>query len=433
MIKRFPVKIMFYLTKILNVILQWQHFPEIWKTAKITPILKAKKPASSPDSYRPISLLSSLSKILEAVLLRRINDYLEHNGIIIPYQFGFRRHHSTVNQLYRVVEFITEGAQQKKVTGGLFLDIAKAFDRVWLEALIYKLHNLGFPGYIINTVNSYLTGRHFVVQLANTLSTRRKILAGVPQGSLLGPTLFNIYVNDIPVTDNTTLAMYADDTAILTQSAFPSLAIQRLQAYINILETWLVKWKIRVNVDKTQAILFTRRKKINGKLSLYEQEIPWAKQVLYLGVILCNTLTWTPHITSIIQKFRVAKITLHPLIARNSVLSIDNKLLIYKTVLRPILCYACPVWAYSCKSSRKRLQRVQNLILRQITNAPWYIRNSKIHEELKVEEICKFYGRLARKFYANLPNIENPDLFSGSSAAFPDCIVYVTCLNLHTP
>ncbi|KFM73286.1 putative RNA-directed DNA polymerase from transposon X-element, partial [Stegodyphus mimosarum] len=122
MIKKFPVKIIFYLTKIVNVILQWQHFPEIWKTAKITPILKTRKPASYPDSYRPISLLSSLSKILEAVLLRRINDHLECNRIIIPHQFGFRRQHSTVNQLYRVVEFVTEGVQQKRVTGGLFLD-----------------------------------------------------------------------------------------------------------------------------------------------------------------------------------------------------------------------------------------------------------------------------------------------------------------------
>ncbi|KFM66338.1 RNA-directed DNA polymerase from mobile element jockey, partial [Stegodyphus mimosarum] len=370
MIKNFPPKTICYFTKLANCILQWQHFPACWKTAQITPILKPDIPATAPESYRPISLLSSVSKLMEAIILSRLNKYLEEHEVIIPYQFGFRQKHSTTHQLYRVVEMISDGLQRSRVTGGQFLDIAKAFDRVWLDALTYKLHNLGLPGYITNTIKSYLTGRHFVVHVSGTLSTSRPIRAGVPQGSLLGPTLFNIYVNDIPTTPNTTLAMYADDTAILTQSAFVGSAIQHLQEHIQALEAWLVKCRIKVNVEKTYAILFTTKKKFPVCLQMYGESIPWVKQVPYLGVILTKSLTWNPHITNIIRKFRASKASLFPLIARNSVLSIDNKFLIYKSMLRLILSYACPVWAYSCKSLRKRQQAAQNGEIRQICNVP---------------------------------------------------------------
>ncbi|KFM71667.1 RNA-directed DNA polymerase from mobile element jockey, partial [Stegodyphus mimosarum] len=385
MVKRFPMKTICYLTKVFNIILKHQHFPESWKLAKVIPILKPGKPPSEPGSYRPISLLSTISKLLEAVLLNRMQNFIDERNLLIPYQFGFRSKHSNTHQLYRVVELISSGLKTRKVTGGLFLDVAKAFDRVWLDALIYKLHHLGFPGHITNIIHSYLTGRHFVVHVSGTLSSPRAILAGVPQGSLLGPTLFNLYVNDIPTTDNTTLAMYADDTAILTQTAFVGSAIQRLQNHIQLLETWLTKWKVKINVDKTTAILFTKKEKFPNQLKLYGETIPWAKQVLYLGVILSKRFSWNPHITCCLKKFRARKASLNPLIARNSVLSIDNKLLIYKTMLRSILCYACPVWAYSNKSIRSKLQTAQNCVLRQIVCAPWYIRNAKIHEELKIE------------------------------------------------
>ncbi|KFM83187.1 putative RNA-directed DNA polymerase from transposon BS, partial [Stegodyphus mimosarum] len=348
MLKNMGVLMLVKLTSIINDMLRLAHYPTPWKTAVVVPVLKPQKPATSPVSYRPISLLSSTSKVAEYIIQQRLLEHLNHNNIIISEQHGFRKKHSTNHQLYRVTEMISHGLMNKSITGAIFLDVAKAFDRVWLEGLIHKIINLGFPDYITHITYSYLMGKHFVVRVNNKISTPRPLKAGVPQGSILGPLYFNIYTNDIPQTPHTTLAMYADDTTILSQSASHGSVIQSLQDHVHALESWLQAWKIKINVEKSDAILFTRKKLIdyNIHVDMYGTPIPWTKQARYLGVVLDQCLTWTPHITQLITKFRVRKRTLSPLIARNSVLSVDNKLVIYKTMLRSIITYAGPVWSY---------------------------------------------------------------------------------------
>ncbi|GFT94731.1 probable RNA-directed DNA polymerase from transposon BS [Trichonephila clavipes] len=155
------------------------------------------------------------SKLAEKIISTRLNDFLETNKILIPEQHGFRPRLSTTHQLLRVVEYIKEGNNMGQCTAAVFLDIQKAFDRVWHSGLLFKLINYNIPTPLILLLNSYISNRSFTVKINRTYSQTRSISAGVAQGSILGPVLFNLYVNDILKSTNTMLCMYADDTAYL--------------------------------------------------------------------------------------------------------------------------------------------------------------------------------------------------------------------------
>ncbi|GFU31243.1 probable RNA-directed DNA polymerase from transposon X-element [Trichonephila clavipes] len=198
MIKNFSFKTIFILTHLINKILKLRHFPCNWKTAIVFPIHKLGKSKKSPDSYRPISLLSSLSKIAEHIILIRINQFISNNNFLNPNQYGFTKQLSTYHPLLRLTEQISAGFQRGRSTGAVFLDIQKAFDRVWISGLIYKLITNNFPAPLIHIINSYLVNRTYKVRVNNTLSLPHRVNIGVTQGSLLGPVLFNIYLNDIP-------------------------------------------------------------------------------------------------------------------------------------------------------------------------------------------------------------------------------------------
>ncbi|GBO17647.1 putative RNA-directed DNA polymerase from transposon BS, partial [Araneus ventricosus] len=232
--------------------LKFRHFPNCWKTARVLPILKPGKDPTHPVSYRPISLLPTLSKLGEKLILIRYLTHATKLRLPIPQQFGFTPQLSTTHQLLRFVEHINEGRNSNLATAAIFLDIAKAVDEVWIEGLIHKLIAYNFPQYIIEIIQSYITNRHLTVLVKNSDSTPRKLQAGVPQGGILAPIIFVLYMNDIPQVRNIMISLYADDTAILSQGKTPDKAIVPLQNYLKNLEAWLVRWKIKLNVDKTE-------------------------------------------------------------------------------------------------------------------------------------------------------------------------------------
>lgn len=182
-IKKLPSSFLKYILDIINAILNFAYFPQPWKKAIVIPIRKLGCDPSLPQNYRPISLLSSLSKLAEQVIYTRIQDFLNTHNILIPEQFGFRPKHSTTHQLLRVVEFVASGFQDRKHTGAIFLDIAKAFDRVWHSGLIYKLIKLKMPDKQIHLINSYLCNRSFVVRYNHLHSTQKQICSGVPHAA----------------------------------------------------------------------------------------------------------------------------------------------------------------------------------------------------------------------------------------------------------
>ncbi|GBN53287.1 RNA-directed DNA polymerase from mobile element jockey [Araneus ventricosus] len=200
--------------------------------------------------------------------------------------------------------------------------------------------------------------------------------------------------------------LYADDTAIIAQGKSPQTFIPALQKYILSLETWLTNWKIQLNVDKTEAIIFS---KITScpEVKLFGSPIPWKNEVKYLGVILDRGLTFKSHIEHSREKFNNAFRCQYSLICRNSRLSLNNKLLIYLAYLRPILTYASPVWACTAKYHLNKLEVLENKTIRMITNACWYQRNVDLRQALKIPSLKEFIQKIAEKFFEKIPNIDN--------------------------
>ncbi|XP_011699550.1 PREDICTED: RNA-directed DNA polymerase from mobile element jockey-like [Wasmannia auropunctata] len=234
------------------------YFPSVWKRALVLAFPKPGKDPASPN-YRPISLLSILSKIYEGIIYSQIELHVNTNNVIINEQFGFKPQHSTVLQLLRVSEYFELEINKNRNSAMILLDIKRAFDSVWHKGLLYKLHLQQLPVYLIKIVRDYLSDRSFAVSFQGELSSYLTVAAGIPQGSRLGPLLFNAFANDIPRTTTTQLAVYADDTAVFTSSWSPTLLSHRLQSHVDTIIQYFSDWKMAINADKTEAICFTRK------------------------------------------------------------------------------------------------------------------------------------------------------------------------------
>jgi retron-type reverse transcriptase len=408
-LKLLPDKAIVALTAIINASLRFCHFPSRWKSANVIFIPKPGKDLLFPQNYRPISLLSNVGKVLEKVILTRLVRATNENHVLPDEQFGFRPKHSTADQLIHVTEFISQGINQNKSTGAIFLDVAKAFDTVWHDGLVYKLHTAGVPLAMVKLLNSFLEDRKFHAKIGNVLSTVREIEAGVPQGSVLSPTLYAIFTADIPKPDETKIALYADDTAILTRSESPELISGQLRRAVESLEAWFRRWRIDVNPDKSSAILFTRRRhRPDGEIVMFDRPIPWKTEARYLGITFDNHLRFNAQLEHAKIRAQMVLGQLNSLVNRRSKMSIQNKVTIYRTIVRPAMMYGSAVWGNVCNTQLHKLQVVQNKFLRAAFKAPWFVRNTQLHREAKLPTIREFLHDVARKFFENAAVHPNP-------------------------
>lgn len=271
------------MTFLLNFLLRTGHFPLSWKIATVILIKKPGKGKTNPDNYRPISLLTSLSKIFEKVIHTRLQNYLYSADLIPKFQFGFRSNHSTVQQLFRITEYISNSFEKHCHTGSVFIDVSKAFDKVWYEGLLYKLKLFNTPKYLFNIIKSFLSNKQFSVKINDSNSNLQPISAGVPQDSKLGPILFNIFISDISESPRTNMALFADDTAIYSESRNLEATTYNLQNHLNILSRWCKSWKIQINASKSSAVIFSlRRYSTPPPLKFDSESIPWQPFVKYL-------------------------------------------------------------------------------------------------------------------------------------------------------
>jgi hypothetical protein len=207
------------LVALFNAILRTQYFSPVWKHARVISVLKPGNDPSLPSSYRPISLLDTIGKVFEKILLSRILSEVSECGLLCDEQFGFRPKHSTSLQLACLVESVSRNFGEKRLTGAVFLDVAKAFDTAWVDGLAYTLMALKFPSYLVKTIQSYLRSRTFEASFQAATSSHRQMRARVAQGGFISPVLFSLYVNDIHVPSrHVELALYADDTAVIATS-----------------------------------------------------------------------------------------------------------------------------------------------------------------------------------------------------------------------
>ncbi|GFW62661.1 probable RNA-directed DNA polymerase from transposon X-element [Trichonephila clavipes] len=407
MLKNFPIKLILILTILINKILKFNHFPDNWKDAIIFPINKPGKDPHLASSYRPISLFSTNGKLTESIILHRLKNFINENNLLNPNQYGFTNKLSTFHPLLRLTEHISEDFQKKKSTGAVFLDIQKAFDRVWINELTFKLISYKIPPPLINLIHSYLTNRSFRMRINETLSNEHSVSARCPQGSLLGSLLFNLYINDIPDYSLTKINLYADDTAIHATYKKLSTISYAINNYLLHLQNFYDKWEISINVEKSTAIIFTKKLSLPPPIIMYNKQIPWSQEAKYLGIIFDTHLTWKQHILYVRDKIRKIMFKLYPLIGRNSHLSIENKVLLYTAVMRPILAYACPVWGYAAKTNINILDTLQNSLIRMIVKATRYMRNDDIRNALKINSFKSHIQKIAINFFNDLQTTNN--------------------------
>lgn len=395
-LKELPEVGLKYITQIYNAILLTSHFPLLWKLGQIILIQKPGKPPDSVSSYRPISLLPILAKVLEKLLLSRIEPILTNRHVIPNHQFGFRPQHATTEQTHRVCKYIYQSMEDKKYCAAVFLDITQAFDKVWHSGLLYKIRKI-LPHNYFAILKSYLQDRHYLVRYKDATTNIHPISAGVPQGSVLGPVLYLIFTADLPTSKDVITATYADDTAVLTAHHNSTFASQHLQVNLDKIQMWLAKWRMRINETKSQQITFTNRRGACPPITLNGHQLHQQDVVKYLGMHLDSRLTWKNHIFAKRKQLGIKLSKLQWIIGRRSKLSLDNKILIYKAILKPIWCFGIQLWGTAANSNIDILERFQSKVLRLITNAPWFVTNRSIAHDLQIapikEEIKKFTQR----------------------------------------
>lgn len=348
------------LALIFNLSLKSGTFPDIFKKTFITPIFK-KGSQQNVLSYRPIALLSHISKCFEKIIHRHICSYV--SDLISPSQHGFIPKHSTVTNLLEFNHFIFNKINSLDQVDVIYTDFTKAFDRINHGLLICKLSAFNFDIIFLNWLKSYLTERANAVLFKGKKSSKFVPTSGVPQGSILGPLLFILFVNDIPSLLKNLCLFYADDLKIF--KAIRSFEdCLNLNESLKILSNWCSKWDLQLNVTKCyhMSIFRNRHKSVNFTYTINSQPLNEVFQISDLGVLYTSSFSFNLHIHQIISKsFRMLGF-----IRRNSTSFTNMKtlLLLYKQLILPILDYCSPVWSPYTKNHVNALERVQRKFIK---------------------------------------------------------------------
>lgn len=399
-LKFLPKNFILALTKIYNSCLKYSYFPTAWKKAVIINILKPGKDPAKTTSYRPIALLSSLSKIFERIILVNLQHSLTNK--IRPEQSAFRREHSTTQQLVNLVDQIAVNMNNRKHTASVFIDVEKAFDRVWHGGLLHKMFQMNLPTYLIKIIESFLSNRTFKTRVDDLLSSPRPIRAGVPQGSCLAPTLYLIFTNDVPLLRQVKISLFADDTMFHTNNNNKKMAILRLQKQLSLAADWFAKWRLKINETKTIAVFFSNAQTPESiKLIINNTPINWSPSVKYLGVTIGRQLNFNHHITNMATKATMVRRILYPIINHRSPVPLKTRLNLIKMYITPIITYAGAAWAPFLKQHHwRKLEAIQTICIRLLTNTPKYVRNevllntyhfSKIETSIRQQSLSFFF------------------------------------------
>ena len=279
--------------------------PSNWKIATIKPILKKGKPEEELSSYRPISLSSCLGKVAERMMNQRLYWWLEANNILNVHQAGFRSGHRTDDQLFRLSQQIIDGFHKEKSTTAVFVDLKQAYDRVWRKGLLLKMQRAGIHGRMYSWIKNFLTGRLIQTKVNNAMSSKQTLEEGLPQGSALSCTLFLIFINDLPEVLKYEKALYADDLALWHTHKTVETSSFLLNEDLERLQQYCVKWKLKINTNKTVYTIFSNSSKTakkSVKLTIDGKSLEKEENPVYLGVTLDRQLNLNKHVQKLKEK-----------------------------------------------------------------------------------------------------------------------------------
>ena len=385
------------LSRVFNISLAAETYPEQWKEALVVPLHKSKGDKCVPSSYRPISILSCASKVFGRLLKKQIISFCLDHDIIPDNQFGFMPGRSTVWQLLLVIETWQEALDAGHTVHALFLDVAKAFDRVDHDRLLLKLRAVGFGPAALNWVCSYLKGRVIRTIVNGSMSELKPISSGVPQGSVLGPLLFIIFFADLPAAVQSTPMMYADDTLLYDTdcqrcgdaSGGSTLSGQHSASCVCTvardtanLSTWAQNSGTVFNPSKSVAMAISRSNRCAvGELSLNGEVILHQDSTKHLGVVLTTKLSWSSHIEYLLRKV-APKVLLLKRMAFHLHLPQSVISRCYLSMVRPVLEYASPVWINCSKKDSRTLEKLQLQAARAARHGCAPLRDCDLLEQL---------------------------------------------------
>ena len=402
MIKICDVGIVKPLCLIYNQCLASGTFPEIWKKGNVIPVHK-KESRQLKKNYRPISLLPICGKIFEKIIFDVIYKHLMDNDLLTPNQSGFRPGDSTINQLLYITHKISTAFEDypSRETRAVFLDISKAFDKVWHNGLIFKLESYGISGPLLALINSYLANRYQRVVLNGKCSKWSPVTAGVPQGSVLGPLLFLVYINDLVDNISSDAKLFADDTSLFTVVYDENIATEQLNRDLKIIADWAYQWKMQFNPDITKQaiqVIFSQKrdKPIHPPIYFNESEVVIKQEQKHLGLILDSSLNFQSHVR---EKIVSARRGIGVIRYMSRYVTRDVLDQMYKLYIRPHLDYGDIIYhKYDPEMNldfTKKLEATQYTAALAVSGAWRGTNKYKLYEELGWESL--YHGRWYRR------------------------------------
>lgn len=376
------------ITCILNSSISSNVFPSLWKDADVIPLPKKSSPSSFSD-YRPISILPFLSKVLERLVHQQFTSFLNRHALMNPYQSGFRSGHSTTTALVKITDDIRAGMDNRKITVLSLLDFSNAFNTVDFDILLGILRSLNVSPAVVDWFRSYLVGRRQRIKVDSSRSSWCNTLAGVPQGGVLSPLLFSIFINSITSNILSSYHLYADDLQIYSQGSVADLA-QTICAMNTDLESildWSKRYGLKVNPTKTQ-VMVVGSSKLTARIDFGSLpaivfdgiQIPFSLQVRNLGVMMDQSLSWAPQVSEVSRRMFAAIASLRRL---RNFLPYATKIALAQSLLLPILDYADICYLDLTQDQLNKLERLQNLCIRFIFDLRKYDHVSQFRSQLK--------------------------------------------------
>ena len=399
------------LSLIINESFQSGVFPDKMKLAKVIPLFKKGCPLTS-SNYRPISLLSVFSKIVEKVMYEHLYKFLEKHEILHTLQFGFRASHSINHALVSLTEAIKNSLDNRKFGCEIFIDLQKTFDTVNHNILLMKLEHYGIRGTALDLFKSYLSDRKQFVSVNGSNSSHLSVTCGVPQGSVLGPLLFLIYINDLPLSSSRLdFYLFADDTNIYYEAE----SLHHLQNMVNKelkkVKIWLNVNKLSLNIDKTNFIIFkSPQHSAPETVSIKIGNLP-IKQTCYvkfLGVLLDENLSWKYHLTELSKK--LAR-TCGMFFKVRHFLPISVLVCLYNSLFSPFLQYGILVWGLTYETYIKPVYLLQKRVLRAISFEHHTSPSTPIFSDLKILKLHDLFQLKLLGFVYDCVNKTAPPYF----------------------
>lgn len=343
-------------TWLFNRILEDGIYPDMWKQANISPVYK-KGDRQSKNNYRPISLLSSTGKVLERLIFNKVYAFCTNNNLLTQKNSGYKKNDSTTNRLVCIVNQIYAHMDIKDDTCLVFLDQSKAFDRIHHESLKFKMGRLGIGGTLLKLLDNYLQNRKTRVVLDGAKSRWYNIFAGVPQGSILGPLMFLIYINDIEDNLECDIHLYADDAVLMTHySNNTEATYEKINRDLKRLHEWANRWFMSFNPTKTKYMVISAADKPHPELKFNGTAIDQVHSYPQLGLILNDKMTWENHIETIITNANKKMGLIWKLSNDIPRFAVEN---IYTSFIRPQLEYAAVIYNNCSRELSRRLEACQ--------------------------------------------------------------------------